>query len=227
LQQLLFFINKGRAKLYYQDPHGNEILLKTVGTGEVLGGDSFFKASAWTVNAASVGTVDAFVLHREALRRCKQSCPELEAKLEAFCQQLGEQDSLKVMAINRRRQKRHTLSARVVMGMLDTNGKATGTALPGDAVDVSIGGISFIIRLALKKNIRLLLGRQVHVSLPDERPECPLTSGMSGTVVAIYAQGPVKEGAAASAPCSVHIQFDQAMLEAELAVLVSVSQRPL
>jgi len=221
LQQLLFFINKGRAKLYYQDPQGNEILLKTVGTGEVLGGDSFFKASAWTVNAASVGTVDAFVLHREALRKCKHKCPELEAKLESFCQQLEEQDSLKVTAINRRRQKRHTLAARVVMGMLDTNGKPTGTALPGDAVDVSIGGISFIIRLVLKKNIRLLLGRQVHVSLPDGRPECPLTPGMRGTVVAIYAQGPAKEGVAASAPCSVHIQFDQAMLEAELAVLVS------
>jgi len=221
LQQLLFFINKGRAKLYYQDPHGNEILLKTVGTGEVLGGDSFFKASAWTVNAASVGTVDAFVLHREALRRCKQSCPELEAKLEAFCQQLGEQDSLKVTAINRRRQKRYTLSARLVVAMLDESGKTSGTALTGDAVDVSIGGVSFIVRFAQKKNIRLLLGRQMHVSLPEGRPECPLTSGMGGTVVAIYAQGPSKEDGAGSAPCSVHIQFDQPMLEAELALLVS------
>jgi len=221
LQQLLFFINKGRAKLYYQDPQGNEILLKTVGTGEVLGGDSFFKASAWTVNAASVGTVDAFVLHREALRRCKQSCPELEAKLEAFCQQLGEQDSLKVMAINRRRQKRYTLSARLVIAMLNESDKTSGTALAGDAVDVSIGGVSFIIRFAQKKNIRLLLGRQVHVSLPDGRPECPLTSGLGGTVVAIYAQGPSKENGAGLAPCSVHIQFDQPMLEAELALLVS------
>jgi len=222
LQQLLFFINKGRAKLYYQDPQGNEILLKTVGTGEVLGGDSFFKASAWTVNAASVGTVDAFVLHREALRRCKNSCPELESKLETFCRQLGEQDSLKVTAINRRRQKRFPFSAQLVMALLDDSGRTTGTAATCEAVDISTGGIAFTIRLALKKNVRLLLGRPVHVSLPGGRPECQLTSGMTGVVVAIYGQGASKDASAAQGGYSMHIQFDQPMLEAELAILVSL-----
>lgn len=221
LQQLLFFINKGRAKLFYQDPQGNEILLKTVGTGEVLGGDSFFKASAWTVNAASVGTVDAFVLHREALRRCKNSCPELESKLETFCRQLGERDSLKVTAINRRRQKRFPFSAQLVMVLLDDSGRTTGTATTCEAIDISTGGIAFTIRIALKKNVRLLLGRPVHVSLPGGRPECQLTSGMTGVVVAIYAQGASKDASAAQGGYSMHIQFDQPMLEAELAILVS------
>jgi len=217
-QQLLFFINKGRAKLFYQDRRGNEILLKTVGTGEILGADSFFKASAWTVSAASVGTVDAFVLHREALRRCKSSCPELETKLESFCQQLGEHDSLKVTAINRRMQKRYPLSSPLFMALLDDDGNGTGTALQGQAVDVSIGGISFMIRI---KNVRQFLGRQVHITMPDGLPECPLTTGLKGVVMAIYVQSTLKEGAAVAVPCSVHVQFDQPMLEAELAVMVS------
>ena len=217
-QQLLFFINKGRAKLFYQDRRGNEILLKTVGTGEILGADSFFKASAWTVSAASVGTVDAFVLHREALRRCKSSCPELETKLESFCQQLGEHDSLKVTAINRRMQKRYPLSSPLFMALLDDDGNGTGTTLQGQAVDVSIGGISFMIRI---KNVRQFLGRQVHITMPDGLPECPLTTGLKGVVMAIYVQSTLKEGAAVAVPCSVHVQFDQPMLEAELAVMVS------
>jgi len=218
-QQLLFFINKGRAKLFYQDRRGNEILLKTVGTGEILGADSFFKASAWTVNAASVGTVDAFVLHREALRKCKNACPELEAKLESFCQQLGEHDSLKVTAINRRMQKRYPVSSPLLMDLLDDDGKVTGTGLQGQTVDVSIGGISFMIRI---KNIRQFLGRQVHVSLPDGPSECPLTTGVRGIVMAIYVQSTLKEGAAVHVPCSVHVQFDQPLLEAELALIASV-----
>lgn len=220
LQQLLFFINKGRAKLYYQDPRGNEILLKTVGTGEVLGGDSFFKASAWTVNAASVGTVDAFVLRREALRRCKNSCPELEPKLEAFCRQLGEQDFLTVTAINRRRQERFRLTAPLTIALLDDSGHKSGTAVSGEAVDISTGGIAFRLRVTLKKNVRLLLGRPVLVSLPGGRPECQLTSGMTGVVVAIYAQGASRDGSAAQGGCSVHVQFDRPMLEAELALLL-------
>ncbi len=211
-QQLLFFINRGRAKLFYQDRRGNEILLKTVGTGEILGADSFFKASAWTVNAASIGTVDAFVLRREALRKCSTTCPQLEAKLESFCQKLGERDSLKVTSINRRIQNRYPVSSPLLMAMLDDDGKVTGTALKGQTVDVSTGGISFMIRI---KKIRHLLGRQVHISLPEGLPQCPLTSGVGGTVIAIYVQHTLKEGAA------VHIQFDQPLLEAELAGMVS------
>jgi CRP-like cAMP-binding protein len=211
-QQLLFFINKGRAKLFYQDRRGNEILLKTVGTGEILGADSFFKASAWTVNAASIGTVDAFVLRRECLTRCKNSCPELEAKLEAFCQQLGEHESTKVMAINRRAQSRYPLSSPLLMAMLDDDGRVTGTALKGQTVDISVGGLSFMIRI---KNIRHLLGRRVHISLPDGLPAWSLTGGVDGTVMAIYMQGTLKEGAA------VHIQFDKPVPEAELAGMVS------
>jgi CRP-like cAMP-binding protein len=221
LQQRLFFINKGRVKLFYRDPHGNDILLKTFGSGDFFGGDSFFKASVWTVSAASVGTVDAFVLPREALRRWQSTFPEMEPKLSEFCQQLEEHDSPKVMAIDRRGTERLSFTARLAMALLDDQGKAIGTVLLGEKGDVSIGGISSTVRIFHKRNIRLLLGRKVLVSLPDGLADSQLTSGMTGLVVAIYGQDVTRGKSAAYVHYSVHIQFDHPLHETDLAAVVS------
>lgn len=221
LQQQLFFINKGRVKLFHRDPHGNDILLKTVGPGDLFGGDSFFKASVWTVNAASFGTVDAFVLPGEALRIWQATFPELESKLSDFCQRLGEHVSPEVMAIDRRGTERLNFTGRLAMALLDDQGKAIGTVLLGEKGDVSSGGISFTVRISHKRNIRLLLGRKVLASLPDGPPDSQLTSGMTGLVVAIYGQDATGKESAGCVHYSVHVQFDHPLPETELAAVVS------
>lgn len=223
LQQRLFFINKGRVKLFHRDPHGNDILLKTVGPGDLFGGDSFFKASVWTVSAASVGTVDAFVLPRKALRRWQSVFPELESKVNDFCQHLGGHDSHKVMAIDRRGSERVNFTGRLAMALLDDQGKAIGTVLLGEKGDVSTGGVASTVRIFHKRNIRLLLGRKVSVSLPDGPPDSQLTSGMTGLVVAIYVQDASSGESAAYVHYSVHIQFDHPLPETDLATVVSHS----
>jgi CRP-like cAMP-binding protein len=221
LQQRLFFINKGRVKLFSRDLHGNDILLKTVGPGEIFGLDSFFKASVWTVNAASVGTVDVFVLPHEALRRWQNSFPDLELKLQNFCQQLVEHDALKVMAIDRRGTERLKFSGRLAMAILDDQGKETGTVLQGENGDVSIGGISSTVRISQKRNIRLLLGRKISVSLVDGPIDSQLTSGMTGFVVAIYVEDSSHGELTAYVHYSIHIQFDKHMQEADLTAVAS------
>lgn len=219
LQQRLFFINKGRVKLFYRDSHGSDVLLKIVGPGEVFGVDSFFKASVWTVNAASVGTVELFVLPREALRRWQSNFPELEAKLQDFCQQLGENDALKVMVIERRGAERLNYSGKMEMAILDDQGKSAGTILQGEKGDISIGGIFSTVRISQKRNVRLLLGRKVLVSLPGAPSGSQLSSGKTGMVVAIYVQELTSGELASSVRYAIHIQFDQPMFETELAVV--------
>jgi len=221
LRQRLVCINKGRVKLFCRDPHGNDILLRTVGPGDIFGVDSFFKESVWTVNAASIGTVDAFVLPREALRKWN-SFPDLESKLKAFCQQFVEQDSLKVMAVERSRAtERLNCSGRLALAVLDDNGQDTGTVLQGDKGDVSIGGISATVRLSRKRSVRLLLGRKVLVSQPGGPPGSPLTSGMAGLVVAIYGQDATGGESAAYVHYAVHLQFDHPPQETQLAIVAS------
>ncbi len=221
LQQRLFFINKGRVKLFHRDSHGNEILLKTVGPGDLFGGDSFFKASVWTVSAASVGTVDAFVLSREVLRRWQATLPELESKLSDFCRQLGDHESQKIMATERRGAERLNFTGRLAMAILDDQGQPIGTVLLGEKGDVSIGGIASTVRVFHKRNIRLLLGRKVLVSLPDGPPESQLTSGLAGLVVAIYGQDAPSGESTAYVHYSVHIQFDHPLQETDLVSVVS------
>ncbi len=221
LQQRLFFINKGRVKLFSRDLHGNDILLKTVGPGEVFGVESFFKVSAWTINAASVGTVDVFVLPYEALRRWQNSFPDLELKLKEFCHQFVEHDDDKIMVIDRRGTERLKLSGRLAIAILDDQGKETGTVLQGENGDISTGGISSMVRVSQKRNIRLLLGRKIFVHLPDGPTGSQLTSGVAGLVVAIYVDGSNHGESAAYVHYSVHIQFDQPVQEADLAAVAS------
>jgi CRP-like cAMP-binding protein/HEAT repeat protein len=218
LRQQLVFINKGRVKLFVPDSHGNDILLRTAGPGDIVGVDSFFEESVWTVSAASVGTVDAFVLPREALRKWQNSFPGLESKLKDFCQQLVEQDALKVVVIDRRATERLAFSGSLALAVLDDQGQETGTVLQGEKGDVSVGGISSTVRFSHQRSVRLLLGRKVFVSLPGGPLESPLTSGLTGLVVAmIYLQDSTRQESAASVQYAVHVQFDQPLLEAQLA----------
>jgi CRP-like cAMP-binding protein len=219
-QQRLFFVNKGRVKLFSRDSHGNDILLKIVGPGEVFGIDSFFKTSVWTVDVASVGTVDVSVLTQEALRKWQNTFPDLEAKLNDFCQQFVEHDSLKVMAIDRRVMERLNCAGRLVMAVLDDIGKETGIALQGYMGDVSIGGIFFTIHISQKRHVRLLLGRKILVSLIGGPPDSPLTSGVEGVVVAIYVQDSTNGDLASYAQYAVHVQFDQPLRETDLTAVV-------
>ncbi len=220
-QQRLFFVNKGRVKLFFRDSHGNDVLLKIVGPGEVFGIDSFFKASVWTVEVASVGTVDVFILTQEALRKWQHAFPGLEAKLKDFCQQFVEHESLKVMAIDRRVMERLNCAGRLAMAVLDDQGKMTGIALQGDMGDVSIGGIFFTIHISQKRHVRLLLGRKVLVSLIGGPTDSPLTSGVAGVVVAIYVQDSTSRNLEFYLQYAVHIQFDQPLRETDLATVVS------
>jgi CRP-like cAMP-binding protein len=219
LQQRLFFVNKGRVKLFSRDSHGNDILLKIVGPGEVFGMDSFFKPSVWTVDVASVGTVDVCVLTQEALRKWQNTFPDLETKIKDFCQQFVEHESLKVMAMDRRVMERLNCAGRLAMAVLDDQGELTGIALQGDMGDVSMGGIFFTIHISQKRHVRLLLGRKVLVSLMGGLPHNPLTSGVTGVVVAIYVQDPTNGDLASYAQYAVHVQFDQPLRETDLTAI--------
>jgi hypothetical protein len=170
---------------------------------------------------ASVGMVDVFVLTQEALRKLQNSFPGLEAKLQEFCQQFVENESLKVMAVDRRVMERLSCAGKLAMAVLDDQGKVTGIALQGDIGDVSIGGIFFTIRISHKRHVRLLLGRKVLVSLLGGPPESPLTTGVAGVVVAIYVQDSATGDLASYLQYAVHIQFDQPLRDIDLAAVVS------
>ncbi|MEN8190817.1 MAG: cyclic nucleotide-binding domain-containing protein, partial [Thermodesulfobacteriota bacterium] len=83
-QYRLFFINKGRIKLYFST-EDEDVLVKTLGPGEILGGETFFNASVWTIDAAAMGNVELSFLTLEALRVLGDGSPPLESSLQQYC----------------------------------------------------------------------------------------------------------------------------------------------
>jgi len=209
-QARLFFVNKGRVKLYYKEKE-NEILVKTIGSGQVFGGDSFFNDSVWTLNATSMGSVELSTLAVDSMREWKEIYPALEPKIQDYCKHVStEQEFFQNSGANRRNEKRHAFEVAVSMELLAEDGSSEDTHIKGFGSDISTGGLSFVSRISRRKHARMLLGRSVTMRI--ERDE--ETTKLQGRVVAVRNLHSVDLGR------SVHISFDKELAEAVLLSLV-------
>jgi Cyclic nucleotide-binding domain/PilZ domain len=209
-QRHLFFVNKGRVKLYYQEKE-NEILVKTIGRGQVFGGDSFFNDSVWTLNATSMGSVELSTLAVDDVREWKEAYPALEPKIRDYCKRVStEQEFFQSSGANRRNEKRYQIDEPVKMELLAEDGTSEKTIIKGIGSDISSGGLSFVSRISRRKHARMLLGRSVTVSI--ERDEA--TTVFQGHIVAVRNLHSVDLGR------SVHISFDKELTETVLLNLI-------
>jgi hypothetical protein len=200
-QAALFFINRGKVKLYF-DKQGEEVLIKTMGPGEVFGVDTFFNASLWTISVASIGTSDVSSLKPATMREWSEQYPGLESKLHDFCAKFETIDEyIKKGHKDRRGQERYRISGRVATTLTDERGQSLGINAMVELADLSLGGISYQVRISKKENARLLLGRKVQIRMPiGEKPgEFELLVGDILGVHSVYA---------VESDCAVHVRFD-------------------
>jgi CRP-like cAMP-binding protein len=209
-QTALFFINSGRVKLFYRDKD-REILVKTLRSGQVLGAGTFFDASVWTVSAAALGQTDLSILKLDNLELWREDYPALESKLQDFCRGFESVDDFFLHSTKDRRQyDRHKIQEmRIVLNLLDKNGKNTGINAKGDLFDFSRGGVSFFMRISKKENARLLLGRGVKITLPIEQtPGKPYV--FAGDIMAVRAHHAMEY------EYSVHVEFGSVLSSTDL-----------
>lgn len=200
-QAALFFINRGKVKLYF-DKQGEEVLVKTMGPGEVFGADTFFNASLWTISVASIGNSDISSLKPAKMREWSEQYPGLESKLHDFCVKFETiDDSIRKGHKDRRDQERYRISGRVATTLIDERGQSLGINAMADLADLSLGGISYQVRISKKENARLLLGRKVQIRMPiGEKPgEFELLVGDILGVHSVYA---------VESDYAVHVRFD-------------------
>lgn len=213
-QWRLFFINKGRVKLFYQDKE-NETLVKTLGPGQVFGGSSFFDDSIWTLSAASMGAVELSILPIENMEKWGEVYPALEPKLQEFCMRFDQvSDFFMTSGADRRQDLRRMLSCSVATVVLDRKGKITETRFRGEGSDISKGGLSFFSKISQRKHARMLLGRHVRVTFSETGHDL-LETGIPGIVVAVRSHHSPELGR------SVHIRFDHPLEEEQLQRLVN------
>ncbi len=159
----LYFINKGEVKaLYLQDDR--ELLIAMLGSGRIIGQASFFTASVCTLSLVPMNRVNTSFLETDVLKKWKNDVPALESKLYDYCMKHDMvKQALDEKSIERRSDKREKLSGRINFVLLDKSGNTLGNAYSGEIVDISVGGMSFIIKSSKKETVRMLLGRRLRV----------------------------------------------------------------
>ena len=209
LQASLFFINSGKVKLFYRDG-GRDVLIKNLGSGEVLGAGVFFDASVWTVSASSLGHSEISLLSLKDLHRLQDDYPAVESKLNDFCRKFELIDAFfKQTGRDRRRHQRFKVSGRITVIFLDNHGITTGIRARGELADISAGGVSLFMRFSKKENSRMLLGRAVSIVFTgSEIGEDG--AGTQGIVSAIKGYHAIEND------YSVHIKFDEPLSNDEL-----------
>ncbi len=196
----LYFINSGQARLTCL--RGNEeIFLRKLGPGEIIGGGPFFDVSVWTVSLTVYGKTNVHVLERETFYELLDKYPGLEPCLADYCRKTETvPELLKMSGTDRRQHVRFPVNILVMHTLLDDFGKPSMRSFKGEIVDLSVGGLAFYIRISRKENARLLLGKGITTTISVEggnEVDC------IGKIVAVRSQNYV------GSDYSVHVQFDE------------------
>jgi len=202
VQSSLYFINSGRVRIFYATSSG-EIQFKIMTQGEVLGADTFFEPTVWTVSAASVGRSDLSILKLDRLNKWCAEYPGLESRLREFCNRFENIGTLiKADEKERRSDTRYSVQGELNCSIIDDREQKIGINTRGDISDISEGGISWVCRIPKKESSRLLLGRKVKIDLPME--------DLPGKYVSLYGEVmAVKSTWAVESEFSIHVKFDE------------------
>jgi len=197
----LYFINQGQLKLVYRD-QDREILLKTLGTGHIAGEDTFFFETVCTTSMITLSRVKLNFLEKDTLLKWRDEFPGLESRLQEYCLKFKKvHDVLKAKNLDRRSQKRIKLLGKGMIQLLGASGKPLGRAFKGEFSDISVGGLSYIIRVSKKETARLLLGRKMNIKFVLPLRNSKQKIDKTGTVIGVRAH-PFDD-------YSIHIKFDE------------------
>lgn len=209
----LYFINSGQARLTCWRGD-DEIFLKKLGPGEIVGAGPFLDVSVWTVSLTVFGKTNLHILEREKFLELLDKFPGLEPCLSDYCLKTETvSDLLRMSGEDRRQYARFPVVILVKHTLLDESGQPSMRSFKGEIADISCGGLSFNIRISRKENARLLLGKGITTNIPvggGQPVEC------SGKIVAVRFQSYVESD------YSVHVQFNEIITEEAVKRIVDV-----
>lgn len=200
----LFFVNRGKVKLYYSDSAGSEVLVRVAGPGDIIGVDTFFNSSLWTINASTMGAADVSRLRFESQQKWNDEFPALESKLHDFCLKYESlQEFFRNTSKDRRQSERKKIEGRVATVLLDSERKATKVSAKGELFDISQGGLSFFMRISAKDHSRILLGHHIRIFLPIDMAVPGKVKPVDGMIVAVRAHLIMEN------EYSIHVRFEE------------------
>ncbi len=207
----LYFINAGQVGLTCRQGK-KEIFLKRMYPGDIVGAGPFFDVSLWTVTLTAMTAVQVQILEREAFLALLPQYPGLESSLSDFCRRSDKvPELLRIAGETRREDVRHPAQQIIVNTLLNGHGNGSPQKFKGQVEDISIGGLSLLIRISKKENARLLLGRGLISFLPMGAGE---TRERRGEIVGVTLENYVDKD------YLVHVRFNEPMGATELQAIL-------
>ncbi|BHH84627.1 cyclic nucleotide-binding domain-containing protein [Desulforhopalus sp. 52FAK] len=208
----LMFVNSGRVQLYTQI-EGREIGLQMVQDGDLLGHDTFFELSVWTSGAKSLGA-EVYSLSFENLQKLEKKFPGIESKMADYCSRLDTSTTLmRKMKRSRRQLERKAISARVSYVLLESETETTGVNGKGDILDISQGGLCFIVHSSKRKNTHQFFGKKILLKINKSHTSAPVER--NGKILAVRDHDIIGNA------YSVHVQFNTILTGTELREIVA------
>jgi CRP-like cAMP-binding protein len=206
----LFFVNSGRIQLYSAS-QGGEYVLKVIGAGDIIGAETFFDISIWTMSARSLGA-EVSLLTWDRLVKLKESHPALQTKLMDFCSQFKLNDIFfNKLSTTRRQFERIKVSGEVAIALLKKMGDKIFLGTKGDLLDISRGGLAFSLRFSKKQNAIALLGQGLRVTVRTD--VSAVSVHKNGIVKAVQCHDYVGND------YTIHLEFGEELSSAEVSQL--------
>ncbi len=204
----LFLVNSGRVQLY-TTRHGTDVPFKTVSEGDIFGAENFFDISVWTVSAKSLGA-GLSVLTWDRLALLKEDYPALQNKLMDYCARFrGGTSHFSRPSASRRKFERKRAAGRATIDLINEQGREMGQVARGDLLDISQGGLAFVLRFNKKGHAVDLLGKRIKAAIRPDHAATPLLR--TGLVKAVRSYDFVGND------YSVHVEFDDPLSSTEVA----------
>jgi CRP-like cAMP-binding protein len=211
----LYFINSGELKEIYKQKEG-VVLLSSLGSGQIAGQDNFFSNSVCTTSLVTATRVKLNYLAKDALAGWKKEFPNLEHLLETFCKGFtGPTELLKQKKMDRRSLKRVKISGIGQVNILNKSGVPMAKSFKGELTDISVGGLSFEVRITKEETARLLLGRRINIKYSFSQSIPAINIDQDGIIVGVYAY-PFED-------YSIHVKFDQMLDKTTIGTLMRYS----
>lgn len=161
----LFFIDSGFAGITHFDEH-HEILLTSLQTGDLIGGEGFSRNRKWSVSLVAQTELQVRMLERQAFTALARKYPGLEEKLRYYCNHYDIVPYLLNISDDDRQQPiGGTIVVCSAAVFLDASGEPVDDMVSGTLWHVGRGGYCFSLSYVHEGNPVAILGRQVSSSI--------------------------------------------------------------
>ena len=212
---LFYFIQSGFVNLTYR-LNEYDRFLKRLRPGDVIGVQSLFDASVWSVSLVAQKNVGIYSLLYDRFGQLVSRYPEVENTLQNYCSNKDQVSELLQMSGEERRQApRFALQAMIHNTLLDRFGIVGKREFKAEIVGISTGGLRFLTRISKRENRQSLLGRMI-ISEIENGESTTLTS--KGTIIG------VKEQKGMDKYHTIHVRFEKPLSQSQVTDVVSFNK---